>query len=705
LIAGKVSQMARKRGASTSGTLFDKALEVVGVYWQRVSRALDRFADKPPTKLLLIAAVILYLVAQAYVTFPSFAGYPLRDDDAYGYLAQAAEVTDGCFFQDCPALNDLREQVTEPAEDPEIAGYRNRIYHRFFVVYHPLHSFALAGMDALGIDFETGYDILYTLGKILVPLAVAYWLITVWGTGPAITALLLLTPMIFGGPGLHIIKMHTFVLAFALILWAEIYKRSSRAGVMMILFIVLMSLQHPLGKLLSVASLVFYAAFAKWPLARKHIFVISTSSVLLLGFFAAPTFLERPELTFDPVTFYPGNWDYYADFFISVEQIRAGVFDWLKSFGSPLFFVPIVLLGLLSYSENERRKLLVVMAMMASLFVGGVIYVVPWYGAISFARIWPLVAVFLTGAFASGLHYLARALIERQRRVVGMKSSKLIDRKRLLTQRGGVVFGSLIAVIVVVFSLTTNLANNISSYISVSRSLPKGNFINQEQPGIIKTEAGENHETTILYMDEYAVHYYLTYGGLQYGAIFYTPLRLTPDLDTWLAKRKDDIAYVVNRNPIFMFPHTAEGNILLEKDTALRIESQAGSKNLEILVWERSTEVSLIIIYGPGEQDSITLRLPAGPTEWVALPEEVGTIDPVTIHIPDVGSPVSIAGMRAGGENETLWPWDQGFAFVYETSEESIVVELNSAVIVSPLVFDLTVLDDRGFLILAKVNH
>jgi hypothetical protein len=688
-------------------TVSDKALQVADVYWRRVAKFTGRFAQNPPTKSLLVAAVIIYLLAQAYVAFPSFSGYPVRDDDAYGFFVKAAQIKEGCFFQDCPALNDLRAQLTEPAEDEDVAGYRNRIYHRFFVVYHPLHSFALAGLERLGIDFETGYDLIYALGKILLPLAVAYWLISVWGAGPAVIALLLLAPTLFGGPGLYVIKMHTFVVPFALVLWAQIYRRSSRAGFMMILFTVLMSLQHPLGKLLSAASLVFYAALAEWPLSRKHIFVLSISSLLLLGLFIAPYFVERPELRFDPVTFYPGTWDYYANFLTGLEQTRSVVSSWLNSFGSPLLFVPIALLGFLTSPESQRRKLLVLTGMMTGLFVGGAIYIVPWYGAISFGRIWPIVVTFLVGAFAAGLHYLVRALLERQRRLARVKSGHIVDSNQLLTQKGTVVFVSLLAVIVITVSVTTNLTSNISNYISVSHSSPSGNFINQEQPEIVKNEAGENHATTILYMDEYAIHYYLTYGALQYGAIFYTPLRSSPDLDTWLTKRQDEIAYVVNRNPIIGFPHTPEGNILLQKDAALRIENQTNPvfQNLEILLGDRPVEVSLIFVFGPDEHDSVTLRVPAGPARWIAIPEEVNAINSITIHIPDIGDPVWIAGMRSGGENETLWPWDQGFVLVYETGEEIITLELNSDVIVSPLAFDLTVLDDRGVLILAKVHH
>lgn len=677
------------------------------MYWRRILKTIDRFVNNPPAKALLVAAIVVYLIAQAYLTFPSFGkGYPLRDDDAYGNLVKVAQIKEGCFFQDCPALNDLREQVTEPAEDAEIAGYRNRIYHRFFVVYHPLHSFVLAGLDRLGIDLETGYDILYALGKILLPLAVAYWLISVWGAGPAITALLLLTPMILGGPGLHIIKMHTFVLAFALILWAEIYKRSTRAGVLTILFIVLMSLQHPLGKLLSVASLVFYAAFTEWPLSKRNLVVIGASLLVIVVVFIAPTFIDRPEFQFDPVAFYPGEWDYVGALGASIPQSLGAVSDWMNLFGSALLFAPIALIGFLSRPDQERRKLLVVAGMLAAIFVSGLFYVVPWYGGIAFGRMSPLFAIFLIGAFAAGVNFATASIYQRLRTGAKIKSQKLVSKDQGLTQRGWVLFSTVLAGLAILFSLISYFSTNIINYASfVQSSSNSGNYINRQQLEIVEAETDEKSETTILYMDEYAIHYYLTYGGLQYGALFYTPLRFTPDLDPWLEERQDQIAFAVNRNPLFRLPHTPEGHVLLEDDTSLRIEKQTAfaAQDLALFIGDREQEVVLKIIYGASGEDSVTLRVAAGIAAWVPLPEEAGTNTAVTIHLPDGGQPISIGGMRFA-ESETLWPWDQGFALVYEAGEESIVVELNSAVIVTPLVFDLTVLDDGGFLILAKVN-
>ena len=111
--------------------------------------------------------LVIWTAAQSYLT-----SIPLRTrslppevEDSLAYLVRTHEI-ESCFFQDCPALQDLREQVYKGSLDPEAARQRE-IAGFPFPFYHPGFSLVLLGITKLGVDLTTAYKILWGISPLL----------------------------------------------------------------------------------------------------------------------------------------------------------------------------------------------------------------------------------------------------------------------------------------------------------------------------------------------------------------------------------------------------------------------------------------------------------------------------------------------------------------------------------------------------------
>lgn len=551
----------------------NKQRTVIEVAWNATRRRLSTAAtfigknQSRITRWLFGVALVLYVVMQARLGFPAFNSRGLvRDDDAYGVMLKAAEMKDGCFTQDCPALNDIRIQVTTPAEDPEIAGIRNRIYHRLFVVYHPLHSLLMVGLDRLGVPFETGFDLINAAGAILIPLAVAYFVYSLWGLRGSIIALLLLAPAVFFGPGLHQIKTHSFVLGASFLVWAGIYRQRPWAINGLPVFVIAMCLFHPLGNLTSLIACALLISTVDWPLSGRKIVILGVSFGLILLFFVLPSLIHSPEFRFDPVSFYPGDWNYWMGLSATLPLSLGMVSKWADSFGGSFLACALLLLGIMARPKQESGKFVSLLVLVSGLVIFALFYIVPWYGDISFTRVWPFLAVIWISAAGAGLLYLAENQLFKVT-LSGKSNRSGFDVSPIVRGTVGLLL---------VFILGTYFISSINYYLETSEQLSQpGKSFNPNQLQIIQASDIEGVDDTILYMDEFAMHYYMTYGGLNYGAIYYPALRFTPDLEFWLRERSDEITFIVNRNPMSNIPLTEDDGILLQPGEGLRVKFDA----------------------------------------------------------------------------------------------------------------------------------
>lgn len=652
------------------------------------------------TKAFFFAALLIFTAFQALAHFQPFVDPPVRDDDVYSYIVKAVEVSSGCLLSDCQSLQDLKPQLTSVAQDPDIAGLRNRLYHRLFVFYHPLQSGAIVLMQNAGLSLETAYNLLYDLVKFLLPLSIAYWLYSVWGTSTTAIALLLLSPVLFQGHGLHIVAMHSFALVLSFFLWAEIASRTHRVNYLFLPLLAAMLLAHPLGKLLALCSLIFYVFEHGWPLPKRAWAVVGSGSGLLLLSFLLPAVISRPELNFDPLAFYPGSWNFLAGLRQGLTDTWAVIADWARAFGSPLFLAGLAFLGVLTLPRTRLFRALGQGSVILGLVVASMVYVVPWYGSISFVRVWPILAVLLTAAFAGGLV----ALIGYVRQFAVLPSGKRSEKPLLPAKfdRKAPAWGLLLA-LVIAFAVFAALANyfsvHVPNYISNVRTFPeKGWRISRDQVQKLLDLSEKQPPTTVLYMDEFAIQYYLTYGALDLGAVYYPALERTPELNSWLAEKEQTLEFVVNRNPIFALPTTRDGGFLLAGDAELRVLGlQPGVRQLEVRIAPSEQPARLRVSSNGADYSVVDV---AAQQSWVSLPVEG---DKLIVEAAQ-GS-IEVQGVRLAESAQTLWPWDQGISLAYEDQSGFYELSLSSVQIVSRLPYNLTVLDDTGLFILAEIQQ
>ena len=152
----------------------------------RLKNSLEVFTScriKPPEYLswvVFVLGISFYFVLQLGVLqLPVLNSRqaPREVDDAYVYMVKAEQMKYD-FFQNSPALNDLRVQFSAPAEEFQIKWNRFGARKGFFLVYHPLHSVLLLAPRMFGLSLESSYKILYVVGTVFIGLAVAFWIKT-----------------------------------------------------------------------------------------------------------------------------------------------------------------------------------------------------------------------------------------------------------------------------------------------------------------------------------------------------------------------------------------------------------------------------------------------------------------------------------------------------------------------------------------------
>jgi hypothetical protein len=680
-----------------SSTLFDAGLTWAERQAKNLSPLASRLRTPLAAKLTIGAAFLVYFVAQFYLSVgPTLVRQtPVEADDAYSYIVKAAAMQAGCFSEGCSAMSSLREQLQNPTDNPEAASIRHREYHRIFYFYHPIHSFALAGLNSAGLTWEHAYDVVWLAGKILIIFAVAYFMLSVWGPSTASLALILLSVTVLQGQGLHAVVPSNLALALALILWAEIYMKSKRLAWVMPVLIILMLLMHPIGRLYGFLILVFALLDTQWPLHRKEAMTIGVSLLLVAIYFILPSLIPSIELAFNPGDFYPGSWDYIGALQESLSVTIRVVTNWAAHWGGFVFVVPFVLLGIICYRQDQKR-LILILGLSLAFAAASFFYVVPFYGALGFERAWIVLAILLVGAISQGFVTLA-GIVGSELKIKGSIIAK--DRK----WRVGF---ALVLGLFLLASAARYLASQSRNYSSTYDSMAHSgeSLFNPAQPAMT---GGPGRSQTILYMEELSLYYYLSHGALNSQAVYYPAVAGTPDEAKWVLDQTNEFDFIVARNPIYRLPHTPDGFIKLNLQESLTINSTApfDTETLQIFVGPRSGPVifTLTLVSGENRED-LRVVIPEGNPGWVTLIDEQMRADRIVLRIRQSSQSIEIGGLRFDNSGSNLWPWDQGKSLIFRAADEAETeITFNSNDLIKQLPFHVEIIDDEGASVLARV--
>lgn len=635
--------------------------------------------------LFFAIAFMVFLASQLYITAAPFfqRELPVEADDAFGIIVKAEEMR-VCFWQDCPALEELRSQLLAPTLDIEIAYSQLREYHRLFVVYHPLHSAALQGLASAGLSYETGYSIIAIAAKVILCAGIAYWLKILFGFKPAALALILLAPVVWPGTGLHTMVPSTMALAAAFFLWGfSLSKNKYLHWILVPGVLVLVSL-HQIGRIYAGTALLNFLLYSANLHKRRDQLILGIGSTLFFASFALPMVVSSPELNFDPSNFYLG-WDYFENLVPANIASLGIVSTWLNAFTFTQFGLLLTGFGMFLLWKRKQYLPLFMGGLLLIQLILGLVYVVPWFEAISFQRVWVPAAVFLTAALAFGID---SAFASTWSWLKQLDLSK-INLKRL---QGFQAVGFLVLGLFVV-SMVTYIPFNLRHYgLTLNNQIDRQNFsMNPIQPSLVPTSAKR-----ILYTREVPLYYYLTYGGLNHGAVYYPVIAGTPSEAEWLS----EVDYAVVDSPI-------GNNGILQISSGSHLDIHFGEKQVnEFWLYVISNDAeTLELQVSSSSSDGASpqiIQLPANFHGWLPITYEAGT-GVISITTSTI-SAIDIIGLKTNEMQRTYWPW--ATELLLETV--SITGEMDSYLLnvdsLSPVqALRLEVIDDQGSTILAKV--
>jgi len=179
---------------------------------------------------LFLASVVLFFVALFHTSFyPELTrNLPVEVDDSINSILRAVQVVE-CPQQDCRALESVRPDLIPAASDPQLLNLQWDKYTRLFAFHTPLHSFLLAGLHEIGIDWIDGFRILKFVGMLTLVAGTSFFLLSLFGHGPAALAVLLVASTYFVGHGYIWFAPSNISLAVAMAAWGAIIRYGRRA--------------------------------------------------------------------------------------------------------------------------------------------------------------------------------------------------------------------------------------------------------------------------------------------------------------------------------------------------------------------------------------------------------------------------------------------------------------------------------------------
>jgi hypothetical protein len=668
-------------------------------------------------RVIFFSGFVFYFTVQflivAYTAFARTA--PVETDDAYTYILKAAQL-ENCFFQDCPAFNALRKQLSEPSLDPEITWIRYREYPRVFYVYHPLHSFILFGLHLTGISMETAFNIIAITGGLGLVFVISYWLYGHFGLGPTGIALFLLGSTVFPSQGLNYIIPSNLALGISILVLALLPK--SRFGSHWVLLFGTFALvtMHPIGRLYALLVIVYYYFLNFLKMTRKSWVISVFSFLLVVSAFILPTVISRPELSFSPEPF-PENWQIWDGLYDNL--VYTGIFTntWFDSFGGAVPTFLLIAFGIFtSYTAHNRSNILITLILLLGLLYGSIFHILPRYPAETFGRVWIPFAIFMTGVIAHGIWYWLKTILNwiSPNFISGWRSLRNKVRLHLhemLLFIITIVF--LIFLILVIYTRIVEGPKNIISTISIMiRTQNSRLAITQPQKLL------DNGCSDVLYMAEVPMHYYLVHGALSCGAVYYPALAGTPLEREWVFDNPD-LNFLVTWNPSIYAtimgggnPMTLREGDLIEinfpeywvpKPIYIYMENPGKSANLELF---QSTNIR-----GQRNKREVIelINLPAGSSDWQII--DVNYPDyqsKLSLKAIGVSSPIVLRGLRTDPNLEFNWPWDEGMTLFYQPVNPVIssrIISFETMDLFPLAIFSMKIIDDHGDTVLVKLDR
>ena len=632
---------------------------------------------------------------------------PIEPDDSYGYILKAAQI-DGCFLQQCRALESLRKQTTKPVADPTIADGRYREYHRTLFQYHPLHSFILYVLKGSGMSWEVAYNSVQVAGAVLIGISVGYFLLTVWGPGAAGITLAVLSITFFRGHGLHTIVPSNLTLAIAFSLWAAMLRGKNHPA-LVIGGIIAMLTMHPIGIIYCGVTLALYAIWLPRPWEGKSWKCLIAGGAILALWSTLGLFISYPALSIKP---YP-NWA--SDQSITVvllENLKVAyeLFQGLvNNFGGRFSFALVVVLGFLAIPKGRRFPIYTLTAVMAGMVYLGLLHNYQNYFGAAVMRLWIPLNLILVGAVGYVAWKLAELALTNLPKLHHLQIRDYFNNRHLVSMRGWVIAAMFAIGLLIAQSFVAMALNGVSFLVWYAPIIKRADniYLDPEQPKTLLRSSESNHD--VFYRDEVRLYYYLIYGALDRGAVYRRAV-VGSELEKKLITGNPNLRFAVGANP------TLYGYFDIGKKLSLEIRdsSEFNLRSLSFFIENKGKEnYSLALKPFAEEADQWTggwsITVPAGSRGWVAM-DSPGNIPAKRIHISSDApyNIIRVFGVKTNSEQKTYWPWDSGIEFRYfnrrKKNEEARNILFSTADMIPEIHKKAVVIADLGASTLIKID-
>jgi len=467
-------------------------------------------------------------------------------DDSLTYVLKSRQMEE-CFTQNCPALQDLRQQFFVPTTDPEITRQRRLALSRVFPVYHPLFSVLLVGLSKLGMSLMEAYRFLWSLAPVIFGLAFAYFLTTLFGPAPAGIALILLAFKVLPDTGLHHLVPSNLTMALAVVLWARIISRRGWAPWSLLLGSLILITMHIVGVIYAAMAGLLALSLAEEK-DRKRLWIAALAVtacivvVLLMAHFIKKPALVLPRLF--PYGDHPfqlwleGVGQNFLQVFTENVKLEGGLWGYL-----PLFLGALAL-GFWTLAPN-RRRVASRLVLINGVCLAGLVLYVSDHPADLFFRVWIPLVVLLFGLVGQAFWYMFELSLDfRRQRQDAPPEGGRFDLKH---------FWPVIVLFVLVGYCGHMIFRGAEQVYIVSQHLRKQQplALSPAQPELLLAHARPGDR--VLYNSIILMPYYLIHGALRLGAVYYHPAYQSSSFYAdWL--KRPNLRFAVAYNPTVFHP-------------------------------------------------------------------------------------------------------------------------------------------------------
>jgi hypothetical protein len=688
--------------------------------------------------LILLVGLLIYVVVQGYLTVSPIRHWTLTSevDDTLTYVLKSEQMAE-CFRQNCPALNDLHDQLFGKAGDsgPNTAAFKQRalISSRVFPVYHPLFSAMLIGISKLGMhgNLMEAYRFLWYLAPLIFGLAFAYWLATIFNPAVAGVALILLAFKVFPDTGLHHLEPSTLTMALAVVLWARLISCRGWAPWSLFLGSLVLVTMHLIGVIYAGMAVLLALALAGKEERQPLILVAGAVVAGIVVFFLVERFVRGPAfVNLIPLILGSQHWLQVLRsagrnaLQVIVDNVRLSEGLW----GAPAIFCGAVVLGMGTLEASSRRIVSRIL-LLYGLVLGGFMFYMSSHPADILFRLWIPLVVLLFGLVGQAICY-----------TINLSKIWWRDRQQASPDKGPLDlkrFWPLILLAVFVGYSAQMIARGAEQVQVMATYLrekePLALYPSQPKDLLAHAHPGD----LVLYSSFIVMDYYLINGALRLGAVYYNPiLQGTRTTSQWL--KSPDLRFAVAFQPTVYHPSfegkdeadwwpsmpdfrysplnhrhgheplALEGKLPAARYRWLDIKAMTSdvpkTLRLDIDNPQEARVMEIVPLDPEGKplgQYRQEVDIPAHHSGWLTvdlakMPAEA----PVRLIFPYDSNKLTISGLTFG-EDRLDWPWAQKALLTFQPRNDNygrITVSFDPAALLPQQLRGrhITVMDDRG---------